>query len=163
MRKDDINVRVFQNSDWRSLKSDRWFFFFLSLSEDLSIGRVLCEKKHGGTGLLFQKTEALHANPNKRVGTRATTSNYSAVGDFLQYIYIAPVAKNHQMIRSGCLVHEISFTNIFLTINHGYKGAILKKNYPWLLPFFMAVDTYYCYEKVRRTMRNAIVSYLVKN
>ena len=48
----------------------------------------------------------------------------------------------------------------FNDINHDYRAAILKKNYLWLLSFFMAVATYCCYEKVRRNMRNAIVSYL---
>ena len=72
------------------------------------------------------------------------------------------MAKNCQKFRSGCLVHESSLTYIFKDINHGYRGATLKKNYLRLLPFFMAVSTYCYCEKVRRTMRAAIVSYLVK-
>ena len=40
--------------------------------------------------------------------------------------------------------------------------AILKKNSLWLLPFYMVVATYFYYEKVRRTMRTAIVSNLLK-
>ena len=48
----------------------------------------------------------------------------------------------------------------FNDINHDYRAAILKKNYLWLLSFFMAVATHCCYEKVRRNMRNVIVSYL---
>ena len=51
--------------------------------------------------------------------------------------------------------------NIF-HINHGYRAAILKKNCLWLLPFYMAVASCCYYEKVRRTMRTAIVSYLFK-
>ena len=51
---------------------------------------------------------------------------------------------------------------LFNGINHGYRAAILKKNSLWLLPFYMAVATYCCYEKVRRTMGTAIVSYLLK-
>ena len=51
------------------------------------------EKKLCGTGLVFEKTEALYAEPNERVG--ATTSSYSATGEFLQYIYSVSVAKNH--------------------------------------------------------------------
>ena len=39
--------------------------------------------------------------------------------------------------------------------------AILKKNSLWLLPFYMVVATYFYYEKVRRTMRTAIVSNLL--
>ena len=38
--------------------------------------------------------------------------------------------------------------------------AILKKNSLWLLPFYMVVATYFYYEKLRRTMRTAIVSNL---
>ena len=47
-------------------------------------------------------------------------------------------------------------------INLGYRTAILKKNSLRLLPFYMAVANYFCYEKVRRTMRTAVVSYLLK-
>ena len=54
-------------------------------------------------------------------------------GEFLQYIYSMVVDKNHQKIRSRCLAHEFSFTDIFNDINHGYKGALLKKNSLWLL------------------------------
>ena len=47
-------------------------------------------------------------------------------------------------------------------INHCYRAATLKKNSLWLLPFYMAVATYCYYEKLRRTMPNATVSYLLK-
>ena len=47
-------------------------------------------KKIGGYGLLSKKTEALHAELNKRV--EAATSSYSAAVDFLQYIYLVLVA-----------------------------------------------------------------------
>ena len=43
----------------------------------------------------------------------------------------------------------------------------MKKNYSWLLPFFVAVATYCYYKKVRRTMyrtmRTAIVSHLLNS
>ena len=42
------------------------------------------------------------------------------------------------------------------------KIAILKKNSLWLLSFYIAVATYCYYEKVCRTMRTAIASYLLK-
>ena len=56
----------------------------------------------------------------------------------------------------------ISSQIFFNDINHGYRAAILKKNSLWLLPFYMVVATYFYYEKVRRTMRTAIVSNLLK-
>ena len=51
----------------------------------------------------------------------------------------------------------------FNNINHGYRAAILTKNYLWLLPFFIAVATSCYYLKVRRTMRTPIVSYLLNS
>ena len=58
------------------------------------------------------------------------------------------------------LVHEISIAESFNDINHGYRAALLNKSSLWLLPSYMAVATYCYYEKVRRTMRTTIVSYI---
>ena len=51
----------------------------------------------------------------------------------------------------------------FNDINHGYRAAILKRNYLWLLPFFMVVATYFYHENVRKTMRTATVSNLLES
>ena len=51
------------------------------------------KKKHGGTGLLSEKTEVSHAELNERA--EAVTSSYSAEVDFLQYIYSVLATKNH--------------------------------------------------------------------
>ena len=68
--------------------------FFLTLTVRRSFHRKDSKrKKIRGIGLLSQKMEALHAEPNKRA--EAATSRYSAAGDFLQYIYSALVDKNH--------------------------------------------------------------------
>ena len=72
---------------------------------------MLSEKKYGGTGLILGKTEVLYAELNERA--EAATGSYSVTGDSLQYIYSVPVSKNHRNIRSRCLVHEFSFTDIF--------------------------------------------------
>ena len=72
------------------------------------------------------------------------------------------VPKNHHKIRSRCLVHDIFFIDNN-DINHGYKAALLKKNSLWLLSFYMDVASYCYYEKARRTMNTAIVSYLLKH
>ena len=58
------------------------------------------EKNVWGYGVISEKTEALHAEPNERV--EAATSSYSATVEFLRYIYSVSVAKNHQKIRSRC-------------------------------------------------------------
>ena len=50
----------------------------------------------------------------------------------------------------------------FNDINHGYRAAMLKKIFLWLLPLYMVPATYFYYEKVRRTMSTAIVSNITK-
>ena len=49
----------------------------------------------------------------------------------------------------------------FNNINHGYRAAILKKTSLRLLLFYMVVATYCYYEKMRKTMRTAILLYLL--
>ena len=125
-QKFDLKVYVFQNRNWEPFhrKDFKW------------------KKIYGGTVLVFKKTEALYAEFNERM--EAATSSYSTTSKFLQYIYSVFVANNHQKIRSMCLVHEFSFTDIFNDINHGHRAVLLKKNYLWLLPFYMTVASY-CY------------------
>ena len=113
-------------------------------------------KKYGGTGL----TGVLYTELNKRA--EAATGSYSGTGDSLQYIYSVPVSNNHRNIRSRCLVHEFSFTDIFNVINHGYRAAILKKKKFVAASILYVVATYFYYEKVRRTMRTTIISILLK-
>ena len=71
----------------------------------------MSEKKYRGTGLISEKTEVLYAELNER--PEAAISSYYVTGDFLQYIYSVLVTKNHQNVRSSCLVYELSFTDIF--------------------------------------------------
>ena len=47
----------------------------------------------GVRGCFLKKMEALHAELNKRV--KATTRSDFAEVDFLQYIYLVTIAKNH--------------------------------------------------------------------
>ena len=63
-------------------------------------------------GLISEKkAEALYTELNERV--EAATSRYSETGNFLQNIYSVLVAKNHQKVRSRCLVNEFSFSYNF--------------------------------------------------
>ena len=62
MRKGNLNVHAFENRNCCSPKSDRCFFSNFDCQEDLSIGRILSEKKYGGKGLISEKTEALMQN-----------------------------------------------------------------------------------------------------
>ena len=93
MRKDNLNVHMFQNRNRCSPKSDQW--------SDQSEKKK--KKKKCGTGWISEKTEALYAELNE--GAEAATSSHSATSNFLQYISSVFVAKNHQTIRSRCLVH----------------------------------------------------------
>ena len=48
---------------------------------------------YGSVGLLSEETKALRAKLSKK--GEAASSNYSAVVNFLQYIYLVLVAKSH--------------------------------------------------------------------
>ena len=85
--------------------------YFKTEIEEHSIGRSLNNEKNSGTGLVSENMKLLYAELDERV--EAATSSYSATSEFLQYIYSVLVSKNHQKIRSRCLVHEFSFTYIF--------------------------------------------------
>ena len=77
----------------------------------ICISVPLSEKKYGGKGLLSQNKETLYAEPNER--PEKAISSYSEAVYFLQHICSVLVAKSHQKIRSGCLVHEFSITDVF--------------------------------------------------
>ena len=51
---------------------------------------------------------------------------------------------------------------LFNDVNHGYRAAMLKKRFLWVLPPYMAVATYCYNKKACRTMHTAIVFYFLK-
>ena len=98
MRKDDLNVHVFQYKNLCSPKSDRWFFFLTLVVRGPFHRKDFEWKKYGGTELVSEKAKVLYADFNKRA--EAATSSYSVTGNSLQYIYSLPVTKNDRNIRS---------------------------------------------------------------
>ena len=83
---------VFQNKNWCSAKFGQWFFW-LSLSEDLSIGKILSEKNIWDYGVNFWKNGSFVCKLNEIA--EAVPSIDSAADDFLQFIYSVLVAKNY--------------------------------------------------------------------
>ena len=120
MQKDDLNVHVFQNRKWCSSKSDGWFFLNFWLSKDLSMGRIFRRKNMAVRGWLLRKRELCMYNLTKERKQPPVVTLQQAI------FYSVLVAKKYQKIRSRCLVHEFSFTDIFNDINHDYRAAILK-------------------------------------
>ena len=80
MRKDDLNVHVFQNRNWFSPKSDWWFFFLTLTARGPFHGGDCKWGEYGGTGLISEKREALYTELNERA--KAATNSYSATGYF---------------------------------------------------------------------------------
>ena len=74
--------------------------------------------------------------------------SYFVTDYFLQYIYSAPMTKNHQNIKVFNFPSHIFFN----VISYGYRAPTLKKKFLRLLPFYMAVATY---------CSTAIVSFLL--
>ena len=103
--------------------------------------------------------EALYAEFNKRA--EAAISSYSVTSVFYIICILCLWLRIIRTSRQGIWFMNFP-SQIFNDTNHGYRAAILKKNYLWLLPFYMAVVTYFCNENLRRTMRTTIVSNLPK-
>ena len=134
-------------------------------------------KKIGSTGSIAEKMEVLNAEFNERA--EPVTSNYSVT---LFCIFSKYTVKNNysviilysifilcqwlRIIRPSS--QDVWFMNFpsqifYNNIDHGYRAAILKEIFLWLLPFYMVVATYFYYdEKVHRKMCTAIVSNLLK-
>ena len=126
------------------------------MSEDLSIGRILSEKKYVSTGLISEKTDILYAELNEERKQPPVVILEQAILYiiFILYLCLRIIGTSDQFMN---FPSQIFFNNI----NHGYRAVILKKYSFWLLPFYMIVPTYFYCEKVRRTMRTAIVSNLL--
>ena len=133
------------------------FFFGFCLSEDLPIGRILSEKKHRGKELVAEKTR-------KFCKQNLTKERKQPPEVFVLYIFILCLWLRI-IVSSDQGVQFMNFhSHIFFNeINHGYRAAILKNNSLCLLPSFTVVATYCYYEKVRRTMGTATVSYLLNS
>ena len=126
------------------------------MSEDLSIGRILSEKKYVSTGLISEKTDVLYAELNEERKQPPVVILEQAILYiiFILYLCLRIIGTSDQFMNFP--------SQIFLNnINHGYRAVILKKYSFWLLLFYMIVPTYFYCEKVRRTMRTAIVSNLL--
>ena len=76
---------------------------------------------------------------------------------FIQCLWLRIIWRSNQGVQFMNFPSQIFFNDI----NYVYRAAILKKSSLWLLLSYMAVATYCYYEKVHRSMRTAIVSYLL--
>ena len=120
-------------------------------------------KKYGGTGLIFEK------NPGSLIKERKQPPAVILKQVMFYNIYSVLVAKNgkkiHQVVQFMNFSSQVIFFN---DINHGYRGAILRKTSLWMLPFYMTVATCWYYEKVHRPFSetkhcNEFISVLQQN
>ena len=101
----------------------------------------------------------MHAELNEKV--EAATSSYSAAVDFYN-IFIWCLWLSIRRSYEGVLFMNFPLQLFFNDANHGYRAAILKKRFLWVLLPYMIVATYCYYEKACRAMHTAIVLYLLK-
>ena len=99
MRKDDLNVHVFQNRIWRAFH--RKEFKWKKKKKKKKKKNKKNKQKNGGTGLVSEKPEPFYAELNERV--EAASSSYSATGEFLQ-IFFTDIFFNSVLDGSGFLL-----------------------------------------------------------
>ena len=152
---------VFQNRSWCSPKSHRLFFFLtLTVRGPFSKKDFKWKKYMGVQGYFLKKRKFCMHNLTKERKQPPVVILQQAIfyNIFISWLWLRIIRRSYQ----GVCFMNFPSKRFFHDINHGYRAAILKKNFLWLLPFYMAVATYCYYAKVRRTIRNAIVSYLLK-
>ena len=77
---------------------------------------------------------------------------------FILCLWLLIIRRSNERVQFMNFPSQIFFNDI----SHGYRAASLKKNSLWLLLLYVAVASYCYHEKIRRTMRTTIVSYLLK-
>ena len=108
-------------------------------------------EKQGGTGLISEKWKFFQQNLiEERKQSLMVTPNQR----FLRCIYSVLAAKNHQI---RCFAHKFFFHRYFSTMLIMVTEQLLWRK------FFTTVASYCYYEKMRRTMRTLIVSYLLNS
>ena len=128
-------------------------------AEDLSIGKILIGKK---CGVNFWKKARKFCMQNLTKERKQPPVVILQQTTFYNICFLCLMLGIIR--RSDVGVQFMSFPSqmFFRDINHGNRAAIFKENPLWLFPFNMTVAASCYYEKVRRTMRTAIVSYLLK-
>ena len=140
MQKYVLNVHIFQNRNWCSPKSDWWFF------SNFDCQRTFSKKKKKKMGVWDQ---FLKKKKKKKLCMQNLTKEWkqppvailqqaSFYNIFILCLWLRIIRRSGQGIYLMNFPLQIFFNNI----NHGYRAAILKKNYLWLLLFYMAVANY---------------------
>ena len=124
-------------------------------AEDHSIGKILSEKNMGVQEQFLKKWMLCMQN----LTTQAVILQQTNFGKiFILYLWLRIITRSDQGVQFMNFPSQIFFNDI----NHDYKAALLKKNSLWLLSFYVDLASYCYYEKARRTMNTATVSYLLK-
>ena len=125
-------------------------------AEDHSIGKILSEKNMGVQEQFLKKWMLCMQN----LTTQAVILQQTNFGKiFILYLWLRIITRSDQGVQFMNFPSQIFFNDI----NHDYEAALLKKNSLWLLSFYVDLASYCYYEKARRTMNTATVSYLLKH
>ena len=151
MWKGDLNLHVFQNRNWCSPK------IFLTLNVRGPFHRKDFKwKKWDVRGYILKKRNLWIQNIEKELKQPPVVILQQSI--FTIHLFGTCGSESLEdpiKVFSSWIFLERDFLS-------WYRTAISKKSSLWLLPYYVAVATYCCYEKVRRTMHTAILSYLLK-
>ena len=145
MRKDDLNVRLFENK-LRTISQERF-----QVKKKISRYRVSFWKK--------RKPYMQHLIKEWRQPSVVILQQANFGNIFILCLWLRICTRSDQGVQFMIFSSQMFFNDI----NHGYKAALLKKDSLWLLSFYMSAATYCYYEKVCRTMNAVIASYLLKH
>ena len=110
--------------------------YFKTETEDHSIGKILSEKRNMGVrGQFLKKRKLCLQNLTKEWKQPPVVilqqANFCNI--FILCLQIRIIRRSDQGVQFMNFPSQIFFNDI----DHGYRAALLKKNYLWLLPFYM--------------------------
>ena len=128
------------------------------LSNDLSMGKILRGGNMGVRGQFLEKRKLCVLTKERKQPPVVILQQAIFYNIFIQWLWLRIIRRSDQGVQIMSFPSHIFLNDII----HGYRVALLKKKFLWVLPFYITEATYCYYGKVLRTMRTAVVSHLLK-
>ena len=134
--------------------------YFKTGTQDHSTVKILSEKKYVVRGQFLEKPKLCLQNLTKewKQPPVAILQLANFCNTFILCLQIRIIRRSDQ---GGVQLMNFPSQIFFNDINHGYKTALLKKNYLWLLSVYMDVTSYCYYEKGCRTNSRSLSIFIL--
>ena len=154
MPKDDLNVNVFQNKNWCSSKSDRWFFFLTLTVRGPFHSNDFKWKEIWGYGVSFWKKWKLCM-------LNLTKERKQPPVVILQQVIFYDISILCLWLR--IIRNPIKVFSSWIFLNHVLQSSYIEEKFIVAAPVLYGCGYWFLLWKGSQNVRTAIVSYLFKD